>query len=151
MIEGVVVKRLVRHCDDRGFFQEVLRSDEGILSRFGQLSASKTYPGVIKAFHLHKKQDDFWFFPAGNVQVVLHDMRPGSPTRGRTEVIYAGEDNPVGILIPAGVAHGYRVLGPGPAMVVYVTTEPYCAEDPDEIRIPYDDPSIGFDWSTKMR
>jgi dTDP-4-dehydrorhamnose 3,5-epimerase len=150
-IQGVRVKRLVRHPDDRGFFQEILRDDDGLLSRFGQLSFSKSYPGVIKAFHYHERQDDLWFFPVGNAQVVLHDMRSDSDTHGVTQVLYLGEDNPILVLIPKGVAHGYRVLGSEPAVIMYVTTESYQASDPDEYRIPYDDPSIGFNWETAMR
>jgi len=151
LINGVQVKKLVRHCDDRGFFMEILRDDDGLLSRFGQASMSKTYPGVSKAFHYHEKQDDLWFFPAGNAQVVLHDLRSGSPTRGETNVFYMGEDNPVLLLIPVGVAHGYRVLGQEPAVIVYFTTMSYDRNDPDEKRLPWDDPSIGFDWRTKNR
>ncbi len=150
-MEGVVLKALVRHGDDRGFFQEILREDEGLLRRFGQASLSKTYPGVIKAFHYHKRQDDLWFFPVGHAQVVLHDLRSDSPSRGETQVFYMGEDLPSLLLIPAGVAHGYRVLGPTPLMIVYFTTEAYVREDPDEYRIPWDDPAIGFDWSTRNR
>ncbi|BAS27968.1 dTDP-4-dehydrorhamnose 3,5-epimerase family protein [Limnochorda pilosa] len=151
MIDGVRVKQLVRHPDDRGFFQEILRDDDGLLRRFGQASMSKTYPGVIKAFHYHERQDDLWFFPVGNAQVVLHDLREGSPTRGETNVFYMGEENPILLLIPVGVAHGYRTLGEKPAFIIYFTTESYNPNDPDEKRIPYDDPSIGFDWTTKMR
>lgn len=151
MIEGVKVKRLVRHCDDRGFFQEILRDDDGLLKRFGQASMSKTYPGVIKAFHYHERQDDLWFFAVGNAQVVLHDLRENSPTKGATNVFYMGEDNPILLLISAGVAHGYRTLGEKPAIIIYFTTESYNRDNPDEKRIPYDDPSIGFDWTTKMR
>lgn len=151
MIEGVRLKKLVRHCDDRGFFQEILREDEGLLREFGQASMSKTYPGVIKAFHWHERQDDLWFFPVGNAQVVLHDLRDASPTRGQTDVFYMGEDNPLLLLIPAGVAHGYRTLGERPAIIIYFTTGTYDPRNPDEKRIPYDDPSIGFDWTTKMR
>ena len=150
-IEGVKIKRLVRHHDDRGFFQEILRDDDGLLARFGQASMAKTYPGVIKAFHYHERQDDLWFFPVGNAQVVLHDLRPQSPTKGKTQVVYMGEDNPLLLLIPKGVAHGYRTLGEKPAVIIYFTTESYVAADPDEKRLPYDDPSIGFDWATKMR
>lgn len=150
-MDGVVLKPLVRHADDRGFFEEILREDEGLLKRFGQASLSKTYPGVIKAFHYHKRQDDLWFFPVGEAQVVLHDLRPGSSTRGETRVFYMGEDHPALLVIPAGVAHGYRVLGPTPLVIVYFTTEAYVREDPDEHRIPWDDPAIGFDWGTRNR
>jgi len=151
VIDGVKIKRLVRHNDDRGFFQEILRDDEGLLERFGQASMSKTYPGVIKAFHYHERQDDLWFFPVGNAQVVLYDLRDYSPTFGKTQVIYMGEDNPLILLIPAGVAHGYRTLGEKPAVIIYFTTESYDPANPDEKRLPYNDPLIGFDWSTKMR
>jgi dTDP-4-dehydrorhamnose 3,5-epimerase len=151
VIAGVKVKRLVRHSDDRGFFQEILRDDEWLLKRFGQASLAKTYPGVIKAFHYHERQDDLWFFPTGNAQVVLYDLREDSPTRGQTQVVCMGEDNPLLLLIPQGVAHGYRTLGEKPAVIIYFTTESYDPANPDEKRLPYDDPLIGFDWSTKMR
>lgn len=151
MIEGVKVKKLIRHPDDRGFFQEILRDDDGLLERFGQASMSKTYPGVIKAFHYHERQDDLWFFPAGNAQVVLYDLREDSPTYRETNVFYMGEDYPILLLIPKVVAHGYRTLGERPAIIVYFTTEHYDAMNPDEKRIPYNDPAIGFDWQTKMR
>lgn len=150
-IHDVVIKKLVTHADDRGYFREVLRDDDDLLRRFGQTSITKTYPGVIKAFHWHQKQDDLWYVVDGMARVVLHDRRPGSPTEGETQVIYAGEDNPVLILIPAGIAHGYQVLGVKPVILFYHTTESYDPAAPDEERIPFDDPAIGFDWSIKNR
>lgn len=151
MIQDVMVKKLVRHSDDRGFFMEILRDDENLLERFGQASLSKSYPGVIKAFHYHEKQDDIWFFPVGNVQTVLYDLRENSPTRGETNIFYMGEDNPLVVVIPKGVAHGYRVLGNQPACIVYFTTEAYDPRHPDEKRIDWNDPMIGFDWTTQHR
>lgn len=151
MIQGVEIKKLVKHSDDRGFFMEVLRDDDEMLTRFGQTSYTETYPGVIKAFHWHNKQDDLWFVCKGMAQVVLYDMRKDSPTFKETQVIYAGVDNPVTIVIPIGVAHGYRVLGTEPVGLFYHTTLSYDPKDPDEERIPFDDPEIGFDWETKNR
>jgi dTDP-4-dehydrorhamnose 3,5-epimerase len=150
-IHDVVIKLLVTHSDDRGYFREVLRDDDHLMARFGQTSITKTYPGVIKAFHWHRHQDDLWYVADGMVRVVLHDMRPDSPTYAETQVIYAGEDNPVLILIPAGIAHGYQVLGHKPALLFYHTTQSYNAAAPDEERILFDDPSIGFDWAIKNR
>ncbi|PEF38298.1 spore coat protein [Bacillus sp. AFS094228] len=152
MIEGVKVKKLVKHCDDRGFFAELVRDDEPeLLSRFGQASCSMSYPGVIKAFHYHEKQDDLWFFPSGNAQVVLFDLRDGSSTKGETDVYYMGEENPIMLLIPKGVAHGYRVLGQKPATILYFTTESYNPINPDEKRIDWDDSEIGFSWETENK
>lgn len=146
-IDGVVVKDLVKHCDDRGFFLEVLRDDDELLERFGQSSYTLAYPGLIKAFHWHRKQYDLWFFCKGEARVGLYDMREGSATKGNAMEIFAGEKEPILIVIPPGVAHGYQVLGSEPACLFYHTTESYDAADPDEGRIPFDDPEIGFDWS----
>ncbi len=150
-IYDVVVKKLVTHSDDRGYFREILRDDDGLLSHFGQTSITKTYPGIIKAFHWHKQQDDIWYVADGMVRVVLYDMRPDSPTHRETQVVFAGEDNPVVIFIPIGVAHGYQVLGNKPATLFYHVTRSYDPSDPDEERIPWDDPEIGFDWAVKNR
>ena len=106
---------------------------------------------LIKAFHWHKKQTDVWFPLKGNMQIVLYDMRDDSPTHGQTQVIYAGENNPMLILIPPQIAHGYRVLGNIPATLFYHTSEAYDAQNPDEERIPWNDPKINFDWSTKFK
>ena len=151
MIDGVQKKNLVLHSDDRGFFMELLREDDSLYGRFGQASLSMSYPGVIKAFHYHKLQDDIWFFPSGHAQVVLHDMRPESPTYRQTDVYYMGENNRYLLFIPRGVAHGYRVLGNQPATILYFTNMAYDAKQPDEYRIDWNDPSIGFDWQTKHR
>lgn len=151
MIKGVAVKKLIRHLDNRGFFMEILRDDDGIFKGFGQASMSKSYPGVIKAFHYHEKQDDIWFFPVGNAEVVLYDRREESSTKGEINVFYLGEDNPEVLLIPSGVVHGYRVLGNKSACIVYFTTNSYNQKEPDEKRIPWNDPTIGFDWNIKYR
>lgn len=150
-IDGVKFKKLIRHGDERGFFEEIVRDDEDIVKKFGQLSASKTNPGVIKAFHYHERQDDIWFFPCGNARVVLHDIRKDSKTNGVTEAFIMGEDHPSALLIAAGVAHGYQVLGNEPVVITYLTTESYDPENPDEKRIEFNDSEIGFDWSIHNR
>ena len=145
-IEGVLVKKLVRFADERGYLLEVLRDDFGLLERFGQTTYTMTYPGVIKAFHWHNLQTDLWFVAMGEARVVLHDLREDSPTFRRTQVIYAGESQPLLIVIPPKVAHGYQVLGNRPVGLFYHTTRSYNPKAPDEERIPYDDPTIGFNW-----
>jgi len=151
MIKGVQIKKVIKYCDDRGFFAELLKSDDPFFKNIKQTSYSESEPGVIKAFHYHKKQDDVWFIAKGMAQVVLYDLRENSETKGQTQVIYAGEDNPILIYIPIGVAHGYRVLGNKRVCLVYHTTEAYNPDDLDEYRIPYDSKEINFDWTTKNR
>lgn len=156
MIHEVKIKELKVHQDKieageiierPGFLMEVLRSDEGLIKKFGQTTFTVAYKGTIKAFHWHKKQDDLWFVATGKAKVVLHDLRKNSPTKGETQVIMAGKDDYKLIVIPAGVAHGYQVLSDEPVLLFYHTTEPYDAASPDEERIPFNDPNINFNWS----
>lgn len=149
MIQGVILKKLESRFDDRGFLVEVFK--ELNLPAIKQTTYTETYPGVIKAFHWHKKQWDFWFVVKGMAQVVLYDLRKDSPTKGETNVFYLGEKNLVLLVIPPGVAHGYRVLGQGSVGLFYHTSEIYDPKNPDEQRILYADPKIGFDWTTKNR
>ena len=149
MIQGVQCKPLKVLSDDRGSFMELVREDDPFFTRFGQSNFSLTYPGVVKAWHWHKKQDDLWFVAAGMAQVGLHDLREDSPTRGQTDVFYLGDHNRALLFIPHGVAHGYRVLGTETMALVYHTTGVY---DPaDELRLAWDDPAIGLDWTTANR
>lgn len=149
MIQGVACKPLKVLSDDRGSFMEVVREDDPFFTRFGQSNFSVTYPGVVKAWHWHRRQDDLWFVVSGMAQVGLHDLRDESPTRGLTQVLYLGDFNRGLLYIPHGVAHGYRVLGPEPMGLIYYTTHTYDPED--ELRLAWDDPSIGFDWTTQNR
>jgi dTDP-4-dehydrorhamnose 3,5-epimerase len=151
LIHGVALKPLKVWCDDRGYLMEVLRADDPFFVSFGQSTYTVAYPGTIKAFHWHRRQDDLWFVAGGMAQVVLHDLREDSPTYRQTDIYYLGEHNRALLRIPTGVAHGYRVLGNEPTLLLYHTTEPYNPADPDEERLPFDDPTIGFDWRTQMR
>jgi dTDP-4-dehydrorhamnose 3,5-epimerase len=151
MIDGVTLTPLRVHADDRGYLYETLRADDPSFAGFGQSNITESYPGVIKAFHWHRRQDDYWVVARGMAQVVLHDLREGSKTAGQTDVFYLGEQNRAMVRIPAGVAHGYRVLGTEAVLLVYYVTRPYDPADPDEERVPFDDPRIGFDWTTRPR
>lgn len=146
MIDGVVIKELVTHGDERGFFRELIRSTDLFFSAgFGQLSHSLVHEGVVKAWHYHKEQTQ-WNYPAtGLLQVVLHDARPQSPTFGKQVKFLCGEGQPEQVYsFPPGVLHGYKVLG-GPVQMIYVTSGAYDLED--EGRLPENDPSVGYEWA----
>lgn len=145
VIEGVVLKDLVTHTDERGFFRELIRvTDEFFTSGFGQWSHSLMFDGVIKAWHCHNTQTDWWYVPSGVLRVGLCDLRPRSPTHKKTMDFLMGEMHQAQIVkIPPGIAHGCKVIQ-GPVSLFYITSHVY--NPADEIRIPYDDPQIDFDW-----
>jgi dTDP-4-dehydrorhamnose 3,5-epimerase len=153
LIEGVRVEPCPIYPDDRGYFLEVQRIGTGLAANFPpestQVSAAVSYPGTIKAFHFHRRQTDYWNPVRGMFQVALVDLRTGSRTFGRRNTFYVGSLRPWRILIPPGVGHGYKVIGPDDATLVYLTDRVY---DPsDEGRIRYDDGSIGYDWETQHK
>ncbi len=149
MIDGVSFKDLVRHPDERGFFEEVIRVTDPFFSEgFGQLSRSSIHTGVVKAWHVHKTQIDWWYVARGNVKVVLYDAREKSSTYQTLDEYLLGDEGRHSVLkIPAGVAHGLKVLQ-GPADLVYVTSGTYTKDE--EGRIAYNDSTIGYDWVQGM-
>jgi len=153
LIAGVRVQPLPLHPDDRGYFLEVQRLGQGLAADFpaatSQVSAALSYPGTVKAFHYHLHQTDCWTPVMGMFQVALVDLRTGSPTFGRRNTMYLGALRPWQVLIPPGVGHGYKVIGSEDALLVYMTDRFYNPQD--EGRIPYNDPSIHYDWETQKK
>lgn len=153
LIWGVRIRSYALWPDDRGYFLEVARMGQGLGAGFSaasaQVSAALSYPGTVKAFHYHLRQTDCWTPASGMLQAALVDLRGGSPTFGARNTFYVGPLRPWQILIPPGVAHGYKVIGTGPAMLVYMTDLFY---DPaDEGRIAFDDLRINYDWETQHK
>ncbi len=148
-IEGVRTKNLRLIPDERGWLMEILRADEaGLFTKFGQVYVSATYPGVVKAWHYHKRQVDNFACVAGMVKLVLVDTREGSPTRGAVNEFFVGTQNPAIVQVPNLVYHGWKCIGLEPALVVNVPTEAYNREEPDEYRLePHG--TLPYDWSRK--
>ena len=160
LIDGVQVMALRLHPDDRGFFEEIFRWGQGLTKDFGslgslgsngslQVSAALSYAGTVKAIHYHLRQTDLWTPLLGQFQVFLYDLRVKSPTFGKTNTLYVGPLRPWQILIPPGVGHGYKIVGPDAGLLVYATDRFY---DPaDEGRIVWNDPDINYDWEKQKK
>ena len=149
MIDGVKIIPRQRHADDRGYVTEILRSDEAHFEGFGQAYVTACYPGVVKAWHRHGKQTDFFYVVSGTMKVGLHDDRPESPSRGEYQVILLGErGDDVQLLIPAGVWHGMMAIEKFSIMLNIPTTL-YDYDEPDEERAAWD----AFDdvWTVQNR
>lgn len=145
MIEGVEVKELVMHEDERGFFYELIRNSDRIFrSKFGQISHSMVHQGIFKAWHLHQKQTDWMYVAGGDIKLVLYDARKESKTYKELAEIFLGERSGRKVVkVPPGVAHGYKVIS-GPMHIIYIADREY---DPnDELRISHDDADIGYNW-----
>lgn len=150
MIEGVKVKRLRVVPDERGRVMEILRCDDPMFTQFGQVYMTTTYPKVIKAWHMHKFQEDNIAVVKGMLKLALYDPREDSPTKGEVEEFFIGEHNPLLVHIPAGVYHGWKCISESEAIVINTVSRPYNHENPDEHRLPYDTDQIPYDWEIRM-
>jgi dTDP-4-dehydrorhamnose 3,5-epimerase len=150
MIHEVKVKNLRVMPDERGHLMEILRRDDPLFEKFGQVYVTTTYPGVIKAWHFHTKQNDNIAVVKGMLKLVLFDDREGSPTRGELNEFFLGEHNPILVHVPRNVYHGWKCIGSEEAFVVNCVTEPYDYKEPDEHRLPFDTEQIPYNWGIQM-
>ena len=149
MIDGVKIKKLKVIPDERGQLMEMLRADDEIFIRFGQVYMTTAYPGVVKAWHYHKKQVYNCVVVKGMMKVVLYDSRGDSPTFREINEFFMGEHNPILLQIPAYVYHGFKAISESEAIVVNCPTEVYSYQDPDEYRISPHGGEIPYDWARK--
>ena len=150
-IEGVKVKPLRVVPDERGRLMEVLRCDDPIFEKFGQVYITTVNPGVVKAWHYHKIQTDNIAVVQGMLKLALHDGRDDSSTRGEVMEYVMGVHNPILVQIPPGVRHGFKGIGLDETIVVNCATEPYDRATPDEYRLEAHTEEIPYDWARKDR
>jgi dTDP-4-dehydrorhamnose 3,5-epimerase len=145
-IEGVALVDLKRFTDDGGSFLELARLEHGVaaaLSGFEcrQVNYSEMDPGVIKAFHIHRRQTDVWFVPPDDkMLVVLLDLRAQSKSRNAQRRLILGDGHPRLLRIPPGVAHGVKNLAPSRGRIIYLVDFQFSAapDQTEEGRLPWD-------------
>jgi dTDP-4-dehydrorhamnose 3,5-epimerase len=143
VIAGVFLVEPDVHGDERGRFVETYRRAWFPQGReMVQANRADRRAGSLVGLHYHLHQADYWYVPAGRAQVVLHDLRRGSPTEGATLCFEIGERAEIGVFIPPGVAHGFAAITD--AMITYLVDQYY--NDADELGVAWDDPDIRADW-----
>lgn len=144
LIEGVEIVPLTLNTDDGGNFLEVFRLSNQAVEKLSspfiikQVSMSVMMPGVVKAYHLHEKQDDLWFVPPQHRLLVnLHDLREDSNTYDKHLRLVLGGGKAQLLRIPTGVAHGAKNSYSSPMFLFYATSEQFNPAAPDELRLPW--------------
>ncbi|MGA2767326.1 MAG: dTDP-4-dehydrorhamnose 3,5-epimerase family protein [Candidatus Bathyarchaeia archaeon] len=141
MLKGITPKPLKRACDERGCFTEIMRQDwKELLGQDQpvQTNFSTTYPGIIRAWHRHKRgQVDYFIVLKGALKICAYDEE----TKELDELISTGLDLQV-LRMPGHYWHGYKAVGNENALLVYFTTKLYDYASPDEERRPWNDPKI---------
>ena len=148
-IHQVNTKKLRIIPDERGRLMEILRNDDEIFRKFGQIYLTAAYPGVVKGWHYHKVQWDHFVVVHGMMKIVLYDSRKDSPTHGKVNEFFMGTHNPMVLQIPPYVFHGFKCISEHEAVVINVPTEVYHYDEPDEYRMAAHSDEIPYDWSRK--
>ena len=140
-MERVVVKKLNRIMDERGYLQEIMRNDDDQFTEFGQIYITTTNPGVIKGWHYHKEQVDNVCCIKGNIKLVLWDGK-------EIKEIFLGEDNPKLVTIPKGIYHGWKGISKDPSFILNMPDKAYDYKNPDEVRVNPHNNDIPYDWKS---
>ena len=151
LIQGVKIRRLPSFPDERGALTEILRADDAEYEAFGQIYMTTSYPGVVKGWHLHARQNDMVCCVSGELKLVLFDPREQSPTHGLANEIFLGDCNRLLVKVPVGVFHGWKCIGERSALVVNIPDRVYDYDDPDERRVDPHDNEIPYDWARRDR
>jgi len=140
-LEGVKVYELKVIPDERGFFAEALRQDwneffngEWVV----QVNLSYSYPGIVRAWHRHERgQIDYFLVVKGAMKICAYEEGTGKMVE-----IIGSENKPSVIRIPGKYWHGTKTISDIPSLTVYFVTRLYDYKNPDELRRPWNDPTI---------
>jgi dTDP-4-dehydrorhamnose 3,5-epimerase len=140
--QGVELRALEPHADDRGRFTELFREEWGAGVAPVQWNAVTSEAGVLRGVHVHVRHDDYLVVHAGTATVGLCDLRADSPTSGLATCVEMTGEEPAGLAIPHGVAHGFYFHEP--SLHIYAVSRYW---DPsDELGCRWDDPDLGIPW-----
>ena len=148
-IDGVKITPLNQIIDERGKVMHMLREDSNVFKRFGEIYFSCTYPGAVKAWHMHKKMTLNYAVISGVLKVVLFDNRKKSSTFGKIQEIFLSPENYFLVTVPPLIWNGFKGVGKEMSIVANCSTLPH---DPEEIiRKDPEDESIPYNWDLKHK
>ena len=152
LTEGVTIRKLTTHTDDRGTVMELFNPQWGFNP--DPLVHAYTFtirPGIVKGWNLHRKHEDRYALLQGEMELVLYDLRPGSSTHGEICSIRLSEHERSIVNVPIDVWHADYNFGIRDALVVNFPTKVYDYNAPDKYRLPIDTPLIPHRFPTGTR
>lgn len=130
MIKNVKIKNLDIKKDERGWFAEIVRTEDlnGSKKPFGQMYVTTANPGQTKGKHYHTRKTEWFCIVSGKGLLTLVDL--GTKERQEIEM---GEDNMIAVRIPPNVWHAVANKGNSEMFLLAYIDESYNPEDPDTI------------------
>ncbi|HEU4751285.1 MAG TPA: dTDP-4-dehydrorhamnose 3,5-epimerase family protein [Acidimicrobiia bacterium] len=140
--DGVQLVPLDPHDDHRGRFVEMFRQEWNTGLEPIQWNYVRSAANVLRGVHLHPRHGDYLTVVMGRAQVGLRDLRKGSPTEDLATTFEMHEAEPVALVIPPGVAHGFWFAEP--SLHVYSVTHYFDLDD--ELACRWNDPELELRW-----
>lgn len=150
LVDGMRIRRLRTHVDDRGSIMEVMDPRWGWHDDPLVYAYSFTIrPGAVKGWGLHERHEDRYMLMFGRMELVCYDPREGSPTQGEVCKVVLHEHDRCVVNVPQGVWHADRNVGDTDVVVINFPTIPYGHEAPDKLRLPLDTPEIPYSFERR--
>ena len=148
-IEGVKIIQPFYVEDNRGYFLKSFEKDVfhsfGLENEVYEDFESYSKKNVIRGMHFQTKSPQIKIVRAikGIIQDVVVDIRRDSATYGKWESFELSEDNHYALWVPAGFAHGFRVISED-AIVSYKCIGKYLAGFDSGIK--WNDAELNINW-----
>jgi len=150
-IPDVLLIKLNKHNDDRGYFAETFRQDlledaVGYKVNFIQDNESKSSKGTLRGLHYQITsfaQTKLVRVIKGSVLDIAVDIRRSSPSFGHHVSVELTEQNKHQLFVPRGFAHGFIVLSESATLSYKVDN--YYAPEHDR-GIAFNDEKLKINW-----
>ena len=142
MIEHVIIQELTQIPDERGRVMHMIRADNPLFKKFGEIYFSEVLPGVVKAWKRHKEMTQILAVPVGMIKLVIYDDPGKSKSKGNLKVLEIGRDNYKLVKIPPNLWYGFKCISEHPALLANCADLPHDqneaeSRDPNDSYIPY--------------
>lgn len=152
-MEGVRIIRVKHHEDLRGILELGYHRDQfqelGLPTEWSQVTHTQSFKHSIRGMHIQRvnPQGKLIRCLAGKVLDAWVDLRPGSPTLGKSESLTLQSFDGLMVYLPPGMAHGFMTLS-NYSLFHYLCTTVWDPESSGGVK--YDDPALGIQWPIPM-
>lgn len=152
LTQGVSIRPVATHVDERGTLVEMFDTRWNWHPEPLNFAYSITIrPGIVKGWNLHKEHEDRYFLLQGEMELVMYDPRPDSPTCGEVCRVVLSEHNRCLINVPRFVWHADHNIGTTDVVLVNFPTMQFSHASPDKYRLPLDTDLIPFSFPPDAR
>jgi dTDP-4-dehydrorhamnose 3,5-epimerase len=144
MIHDVKISKLKIIKDNRGKVMHMLRSDDEVFQKFGEIYFSTIFYASIKGWHLHQEASLNYVCISGKVKLVLYDDRKNSKTKGEYQELILCPESYFLVTIPPNVWNGFKGLAKKESIIANCLTLPH--NEKEMKRKEFNDKNFNYNW-----